>query len=301
MKDVVTLLGTVIQHLERQTKPPPPKIATQHELYPELRPIPWRAERAWHPLRRSARAAHAVLVARALWQEDHAMMPTPPPIWGYITQGHHWFQQHQLEAWGGLAALFAAGLMVKTRKRWGRQDLTSHGSARWATVRDVRQAGLSRAHGVVLGVMDGDIWMDDRETHDLLLAPTGSGKDTFHLFPTLQWGWTQSTLNLDCQNGEMYDATHAVRAQYGRVEAFAPYRSPLACINVLDAIRLGQARRIPRCPPYWAESYRAREDPAGVVLRACTFASWPRSRLPPRVSMSATRPRTRRPQRSGTS
>ena len=34
------------------------------------------------------------------------MTPTPPPIWGYVTQGHHWFQQHQLEAWGGLAALF---------------------------------------------------------------------------------------------------------------------------------------------------------------------------------------------------
>ena len=40
IKDVVTLLGTVIQHLERQTKPPPPKIATAHELYPEL----WRPE-----------------------------------------------------------------------------------------------------------------------------------------------------------------------------------------------------------------------------------------------------------------
>ena len=38
MKDVVTLLGTVIQHLERQAKPPPPKIATQAELYPELQP-----------------------------------------------------------------------------------------------------------------------------------------------------------------------------------------------------------------------------------------------------------------------
>ena len=74
--------------------------------------------------------------------------------------------------------------------------------------------------------MNGDVWMDDRETHDLLLAPTGSGKDTFHIHPTLHWGWTQSTLNLDCQHGEMYDATHAVRAQYGRVEAFAPYRRP---------------------------------------------------------------------------
>jgi type IV secretion system protein VirD4 len=92
----------------------------------------------------------------------------------------------------------------------------------------------------VLGVMGGDIWMDDRETHDLLLAPTRSGKDTFHINPTLAWGWTQSALVLDPKNGETYDATQAIRAQYGRVEAFAPYRSPLACIDVLDSIRLSK-------------------------------------------------------------
>jgi hypothetical protein len=38
MKDVVTLLGAVIQHLERQAKPPPPRIATAAEMYPELQP-----------------------------------------------------------------------------------------------------------------------------------------------------------------------------------------------------------------------------------------------------------------------
>jgi type IV secretion system protein VirD4 len=167
--------------------------------------------------------------------------PFTPPLWGYVTNFHHWFQQHQLEAYGGLAAVFAAGLVVKSLTRRGRQDLTSHGSARWATGRDVRQAGLSRAHGVVLGVLDGTVWLDDKETHDLLLAPSGSGKDAFHLNPTLQWGWTQSTLNLDCQNGQMYDATQQARAWLGnRVEAFAPYRRPLARINVLDAIRLTQ-------------------------------------------------------------
>ena len=84
------------------------------------------------------------------------------------------------------------------------------------------------------------VWLDDRETHVLLIAPSGSGKDVMHINPTLHWGWTQSTLNLDCQNGQMWDATHAAREQYGRVEAFAPYRSPLACINVLDSIRLRQ-------------------------------------------------------------
>ena len=34
VKDVVTLLGSIIDHLERQTKPLPPKIATVTELYP---------------------------------------------------------------------------------------------------------------------------------------------------------------------------------------------------------------------------------------------------------------------------
>jgi hypothetical protein len=38
----------------------------------------------------------------------------------------------------------------------------------------------------------------------------------------------------------MYDATHVVRRQYGRVEAFAPYRSPLACLNVGDTVRFGE-------------------------------------------------------------
>jgi hypothetical protein len=38
MKDVATLLETVIQHLERHAKPLPPKMATRAELYPELAP-----------------------------------------------------------------------------------------------------------------------------------------------------------------------------------------------------------------------------------------------------------------------
>ena len=38
MKDIATLLGTVLKLLEQQAKPPPPKIATRDELYPELQP-----------------------------------------------------------------------------------------------------------------------------------------------------------------------------------------------------------------------------------------------------------------------
>jgi type IV secretion system protein VirD4 len=174
------------------------------------------------------------------------MSPPPalPPILHYAQQAHHWFQGHMVEAYLGLGVLFGAGLVVKTlqakRHQRARQDLTTHGSARWGTLRELRHAGLSRAHGVVVGTMGGETWMDDGDTHALLLGPSGSGKDAFHINPTLQWGWTQSTLNLDCQNGQMYDATAGVRTQYGRVEAFTPYRRPLACINVCESIRVGQ-------------------------------------------------------------
>ena len=249
MKDVVTLLGTVIQHLEQQAKPPPPKIATRDELYPELQravvdvtacqrveaapPPPTRS--SWRAIfgRTGRRPYRSFWRATLLRTQHHDT--TPPPIWEYMTRGHHWFQQHQLEAWGGLAALFVTGLIVKT---------PSAGGAR--SSRHMAPPGGPRARGTEVravagpwrgaGGHGGDVWMDDRETHDLLLAPTGSGKDTFHINPTLQWGWTQSTLNLDCQHGEMYDATHAVRGQYGRVEAFAPYRSPMACINVRRSV-----------------------------------------------------------------
>ena len=40
-----------------------------------------------------------------------------PPIWQYVTQFHQWFHQHQVEAYVGLGALCAAGLVVKTLKR----------------------------------------------------------------------------------------------------------------------------------------------------------------------------------------
>ena len=62
MKDVVSLLGTVIQHLERQAKPPAPKVATVHELYPELQRPALPAEEE-PVVRRDPGPTHTVLVA----------------------------------------------------------------------------------------------------------------------------------------------------------------------------------------------------------------------------------------------
>src|SRR5262245_1644995 len=153
--------------------------------------------------------------------------PAFPPAWQYATQFQQWFQAHQVEAYAGLGALFVGAALVKGLKRRKRQDLTSHGSARWPTPKEVRAYGLSQAHGVVLGVYDGTVLLDDSEQHVLLLAPTGSGKDAFHVTPTLQWGWTDSAVILDPKDGATYDKTASARTAYGDVVAFAPYRSPL--------------------------------------------------------------------------
>ena len=114
----------------------------------------------------------------------------------------------------------------------------THGSARWATYGEVKRSGLSRRHGVVVGMMRDQLFYDNGPTHLFLVAPTRSGKGVFHIQPTLRMGWPGSALVLDPKRGENYEATHEARAHLGRVEAFAPYRSALACINVLDTIRV---------------------------------------------------------------
>jgi type IV secretion system protein VirD4 len=134
--------------------------------------------------------------------------------------------------------LLAGGLTLLTRGRRSRSG-TSHGSARWASYRDVCRSGLSKTHGVVVGTMREQAFYDDGPTHVLLCGPTRSTKGITHIQPTLRDGWKASAFVLDPKDGENYAATHEARRAYGRVEVFAPYRRPEACINVLDTIRRG--------------------------------------------------------------
>lgn len=154
-----------------------------------------------------------------------------------LTMIGEWAHQHPYAivsiAGGGLLLGTTLRLLTGGRQRTG----DTHGSARWATYAEVKRSGLSRRHGVVVGTMRGELWHDDGPTHVLLCAPTRRGKGIFHILPTLRT-WQGGVLCLDPKRGENYEATKAVRARLGRVEAFAPYRSPLARINVLDTIRL---------------------------------------------------------------
>ncbi len=137
-------------------------------------------------------------------------------------------------ALGGMAAL-GLGLRLVTG---GRPEQEVHGSARWATPREVKRAGLYSERGVVLGKHAGRILRHDGPEHILLIGPTRSGKGVGIIIPTLL-DWPESVIVLDPKDGENYDVTARWREQISNVHAFTPCRTPQTCINVLDAIRLG--------------------------------------------------------------
>jgi len=148
-----------------------------------------------------------------------------------------WGQQHPREILGALVAVPVlaglAGLMTRSR----RAVSEVLGSARWATPREVKRAGLCAPHGVVVGRLGRQVLRDDSENHLLLTAPTRRGKGTGVIIPTLLT-WQGSALILDPKDGENLAVTARWRGAHGRVEAFTPCRAPQARINVLDTIRL---------------------------------------------------------------
>jgi type IV secretion system protein VirD4 len=148
-----------------------------------------------------------------------------------------WSQQHPQVIWGTMGGGLLVGMALRVLTGGHRRHRDMHGSARWATYREVKRSGLSRTHGVVVGVMQEQTFYDNGPKHVFLCAPTRSGKGVFHIQPTLRT-WRHSALILDPKRGENYDLTHQTRQADGRVEAFTPYQAPHAKIDVTDTIRL---------------------------------------------------------------
>ena len=164
------------------------------------------------------------------------------PLHGLVDLGS-WAQHHRELVIGACLGLplLAAGASLLTRRR--AQSADTHGSARWSRYGEITRSGLSLTHGVVVGTMKGQTFYDDGPTHTFLMGPTRSTKGVCHIQPTLRT-WRHSALILDPKDGENYTQTHATRAQFGAVEVFAPYGSPRACINVVDAVRWGTLHEV---------------------------------------------------------
>jgi type IV secretion system protein VirD4 len=166
--------------------------------------------------------------------------------------GLTWLSAHYWYIYGGGCALILLLMLIRLvggRRRVSKSE--SYGSSRWATVREVKRAGLFAEEGVLLGTFKGEYLRDDSDTHVLLVGPTRRGKGVLLNCTALSWMADKddregkSLLMFDPKDGENYDISGVWRRGpdgMTPVYAFAPCRDVSARINVLDTVRLGTLR-----------------------------------------------------------
>jgi type IV secretion system protein VirD4 len=139
-------------------------------------------------------------------------------------------------AFGGLASGAVAIGGAAWRASRNKQP-TTYGSARWAGLRDVRDAGLFAENGIVLGLYGRRYLRHDGPEHVLTVAPTRSGKGVGLVVPTLLT-WTASAVVHDVK-GENWNLTAGWRAKFSRCLLFDPTNPLSARFNPLLEVRRG--------------------------------------------------------------
>jgi type IV secretion system protein VirD4 len=156
-------------------------------------------------------------------------------------------------AGGGLFAAIILVLVVSSRLNattvhgeHGKETL--HGSAKWATWRVIKRAGLTNPEGVVVGGFPKGRktvpLRHDGPEHVICVAPTRSGKGVSVVLPTLL-EWLHSVVVLDIK-GENHAKTAGYRASLGhRILKFEPATDGASAkFNPLAEIRMGSGHEI---------------------------------------------------------
>ncbi|MEO8301760.1 MAG: type IV secretory system conjugative DNA transfer family protein, partial [Rhizomicrobium sp.] len=143
---------------------------------------------------------------------------------------------------GAIAAAsgFAGCAVAVIGSLWrARQDkhVTTYGSSRWATPKDIEGAGLFRSAGVFLGQCAGQYLRHDGPEHVMAFAPTRSGKGVGLVVPTLL-SWTQSVVVHDIK-GENWQITAGWRSRFSHCLLFNPTDSRSSRYNPLLEVRKG--------------------------------------------------------------
>jgi type IV secretion system protein VirD4 len=116
-------------------------------------------------------------------------------------------------------------------------NVTTYGSARWATNRDIATAGLPGSEGVALGRLGNRDLRHDGPEHVMAFAPTRSGKGVGLVVPTLL-SWTGSTVVHDIK-GENWQLTAGWRSRFSHCLLFNPTDVRSARYNPLLEVRRG--------------------------------------------------------------
>ena len=117
------------------------------------------------------------------------------------------------------------------------RNVTTYGSARWASRREVDAAGLHDDSGVLLGSLGGRYLRHDGPEHVMSFAPTRSGKGVGLVVPTLL-SWTGSTVVHDIK-GENWTLTAGWRSRFSHCLLFNPTDARSARYNPLLEVRRG--------------------------------------------------------------
>ena len=116
-------------------------------------------------------------------------------------------------------------------------NVTTYGSARWASDREIERAGLHHDAGVFLGQIHGRYLRHDGPEHVMAFAPTRSGKGVGLVVPTLL-SWTGSAVIHDIK-GENWQLTAGWRSRFSHTLLFNPTDPRSARYNPLLEVRRG--------------------------------------------------------------
>jgi len=139
----------------------------------------------------------------------------------------------------GASGVVACGAAILGSLWRARQKklVTTYGSARWASRKDIERAALFANAGVFLGRFRQQYLRHDGAEHVMAFAPTRSGKGVGLVVPTLL-GWTGSAVIHDIK-GENWELTAGWRARFSHCLLFNPTDPRSARYNPLLEVRRG--------------------------------------------------------------
>ncbi|MBL1242266.1 MAG: conjugal transfer protein TraG, partial [OCS116 cluster bacterium] len=137
---------------------------------------------------------------------------------------------------GGIVGVIVAiaGSLWRARQD---KNVTTYGSSRWLTPKEIRQAQLFEPKGVFLGKFDDEYLRHNGPEHIMAFAPTRSGKGVGLVIPTLL-SWTGSVIVHDIK-GENWQLTAGWRSKFSHCLMFNPTDTTSAKFNPLLEVRRG--------------------------------------------------------------
>ncbi len=139
-----------------------------------------------------------------------------------------------LAAGGGFlgAGVAIAGSVWRARQS---KNVTTYGSSRWASVKEIARAKLFQPAGVFLGTFKNRYLRHDGPEHVMAFAPTRSGKGVGLVVPTLL-SWPHSAVIHDIK-GENWSLTAGWRSKISHCLLFNPTDGNSAKYNPLLEVR----------------------------------------------------------------